>query len=98
MTEKKLKLSKSQSDCIEAARANNERLYRYGTGLWSRASAELDEDGYPVWYFRHSTIKSLIVRRIFEQTNFIKAPGFRSETFMTVCLRDGWESLVEVEE
>lgn len=85
-----LKLSKPQSECIEAARENRGRLYRYGTGMWSKSKSEseLDNNGFPVWYFQHNTVKSLIDRGIFEAGNFIEAPGFRNETFMTVYLKE----------
>jgi hypothetical protein len=93
----KLNLSQSQKECIEAAAANNGMLYRYGTGCWSKAMNELDKNGYPVWYFQHNTIKSLIDRKLFQPTNFTKAPGFRGEIYMTVALNENWESFVDTE-
>ena len=83
-----LKLSKPQSECIEAARKNRGRLYRHDTGVWSKSEPELDNSGVPVWFFQNNTVKALIDRGVFETRNFIKTPKFRNETFMTVYLKE----------
>lgn len=65
------KLSLTQNDCVEAAKASGGVLKLYPGGFWSAPDVEIKTNlglgqRIPSWYFSTNTVRALLKKNIFE--------------------------------